>query len=162
MYHLLVLIILPILSINAAHSEDYDVFLTTANDSQVNKYEGFNIYGQLHTLKDKEGKVQTRLGPFSDRYDAQEVLNEVRVAGHSGAALIVHEGTHRVDSHSVNYGERYNSNKVDIRSLLDKDTLIQWNKLTPAQQASISYFNGELLVKDGDKYVTMDDFTRDR
>ena len=142
-----------------AFAEQYVVHLDTSKSPDLLNYEELSIYGNLYTVEDSNGLTTTLLGPYEDKKAAKEILGEVHVAGHYAAYVSEYKSTDVSTVMSDNAKHQYSIANFDVKRLLDGKMLEKWNMLTPQQQASITYLNGELQVLDGEEYVTLKDFT---
>ena len=155
-------LLLALLATGQAGAQQFAIHLDTSKSPDTAALEELSIYGELSTVKNSDGYTTTLLGPYEGNNIAKEILNEIRVAGYEKAFITAHKTNNINASISGAAKYQYSIANFDVKRLLDKKTLSLWNTLTLEQQASITYFDGALHIKDGYKFVTLKELARNK
>lgn len=136
-------------------ASQYAIQLEASKSPNLNRYEDLSIHGKLYTVAANKGYTRIRLGPFENKNSALNALEKVHAAGYSNAFIATYHGNDitasAADSNTAQ--RRYDIENFDVK------TLKEWNMLSPEQQANLVYLDGELHVKNGDKFTPLDEIT---
>lgn len=132
-------------------AEQYAVQIEASKSPHLQRYESLKVHGNLYTEKASNGYIRTRLGPYENKNRALDILKEVHAAGYNNAIITVQKSNNITSLSGLTKPTKH---QYEIENL-DVKTLKEWKMLTAEQQANLVYLDGELHVKNGDKFMPL-------
>ena len=132
-------------------AEQYAVQIEASKSPQLQHYEALKVHGNLYTGKASNGYIWTRLGSYENKSRALDILKEVHAAGYNNAIITVQKSNNITSLSGLSKPTKH---QYEIENF-DVKTLKEWKMLTADQQANLVYLDGELHVKNGDKFIPL-------
>lgn len=152
-----ILILLTLIT-GSAWASQYAVQLEASKSPSLDRYKDLSEYGRLYTVAANNGYTRTRLGPYENKSKALDVLDKVQAAGYTDAFIAKQQNGDTTPSVSSSVKSHTSKRQYDIENF-DVKTLKEWKMLTPEQQANLVYLDGILHVKNGNKFIPLDEIT---
>ena len=132
--------------------------LEASKSPNLDRYKDLTEHGRLYTVAADHGYTRTRLGPYENKSKALDVLDKVHAAGYTDAFIAKQQNGDTTSSVSSSMKSPASKYQYDIENF-DVRTLKEWKMLTPEQQANLVYLDGVLHVKNGNKFIPLDEIT---